>query len=448
MRIRLMSFALVAGVAFAVSGCGGAAESDGVANDVAGTVTFWDTSGSTVQAPTMQKLIGDFQTEYPNVRVEYTNMTQDEALQRYQEAAAAGNAPDVFRADASWTPNLAAAGYLEPLERTVLTENNTDFLPAAIANTEFVGQQWAVPQTMDAVGLMCNEELLTKAGVATPKSWIDVVNGIPAMQAVGATFLYGPTSGYFTLPYVYSHGGDLLDVEKRLILIDDENSVAGFQSALDLISLGAAVAPQGIDPYSDQQDQFKTGKVACIFNGSWAIGDILNGPAFGNPANLSISPIPAGTQAGASAVTGQNLVVYAGSNNKDASYALISFLTSVDSQTQLALASGLLPTRAGAYQAVGAAGTEGLGRFVLAFRPVMDAAVSLPQIPEVDGLFPALDEGWISMYTGRSGAAPAAAAVAGAWQQILPTDYVNPAPTPTTEVAPAPAAEVVPAPAP
>ena len=129
------------------------------------------------------------------------------------------------------------------------------------------------------------------------------------------------------------------------------------------------------------------------------MSDILSGPAFTNPENLTVNLIPDGTARGSSPIGGQNLVVYAGADNKEATYLFAQFLNSTASQVTVAESDSLLPTRKSAYDQLKAS-TVPRVRFVRDFQPVMDRATERPWIPELSLAYPSMDEQWVRMYTG------------------------------------------------
>lgn len=391
---------------------------------VTGTVTFWDTSDANSEGPAFTKLVEGFRAEYPNITVEYVNVPFNEAQEKFRQAAEAGTAPDVFRAEVAWTPEFAAAGYLQPLTDTPLATGTDAYLPAAMASNEFDDELWGVPQVIDTTALLCNSALLTKAGVAVPKSWDDVKNGAAAVTGAGAAFLYGPTGGFFTMPYIYSQGGDLLDTRSREVLINAPESVAGFQTPLDLMAANAMVRPDPADPYNAQQKMFKEGQVACVTNGPWSIADTLTGPAFANPADLTVNLIPNGSKSGASPIGGHNYVVYAGSRDQQASFLFIDYMNSEQAQVQLAEEAVLLPSRKAAYTAL-ADSTTPSAKLVLSFKPVLDASRTRPTIPESGALFIPMNEQWLRMYTGATTAQQGADAIAADWLKFLPSDYTD-----------------------
>lgn len=405
------------------SGGAGATSASADPSSLSGTVTFWDTPDATETAA-MKSIVAAFEQQYPNIAIDYQKVDAAKAQGLFKDAARAGTAPDLMRSEVSWTPEFASLGYLQPLDQTPLASDIGDYLSPALASNQFQGQLWGVPQVTDAAGLLCNKALLDKAKVSAPKSWDDVKKGGPAMLAAGANFIYAPATGYFTLPFVYSMGGDMLNTTTKKVVINDPKAVSGFQLALDLIKDGSAQAPSFGGAYSQQQELFKQGKVGCIVNGPWAVSDILSGPAFTNPENLTVNLIPDGTARGSSPIGGQNLVVYAGADNKEATYLFAQFLNSTASQVTVAESDSLLPTRKSAYDQLKAS-TVPRVRFVRDFQPVMDRATERPWIPELSLAYPSMDEQWVRMYTGGVSAQQGADNMATAWLEFLPSDYTD-----------------------
>jgi arabinogalactan oligomer/maltooligosaccharide transport system substrate-binding protein len=81
MRRVFTAAAAVAALALAISACGGGDQGTGgtappPATDpaaVSGTVTWWDTSDATNEAPAFRELIADFEAKYPNIKVNYAS---------------------------------------------------------------------------------------------------------------------------------------------------------------------------------------------------------------------------------------------------------------------------------------------------------------------------------------------------------------------------------------
>ncbi len=62
-----------------------------------------------------QFILDSFKEKYPHITVEVVDMPYNDVLSKYQAAAAAGEAFDVFATEVSWNVPLYTAGYLEDL---------------------------------------------------------------------------------------------------------------------------------------------------------------------------------------------------------------------------------------------------------------------------------------------------------------------------------------------
>ncbi|PLW74597.1 extracellular solute-binding protein [Streptomyces sp. SCUT-3] len=425
MRRGISVAALATVVALTATACGGSDSEDKAAKEpgeVSGTVTWWDTSDNTSEAPAFKKLIADFEKKYPKVKVKYVNVPFAQAQQKFKTAAQSGKgAPDVLRSDVGWTPGFAKLGYLAALDGTPALDDKDKFLDGPAASGGYEGKTYGVPQVTDTLGLLYNKELLEKAGVKeAPATWTEVKDAAKKIEKkTGADGIYLNPDSYFALPFVYGEGGDMVDVEGKKITIANDAAVKGVSTAVDLIKSGAAPKPDTTDGYNNMQTSFKDGKVAMIVNGPWATADIFSGKSFKNKENLGIAPVPAGSTGEAGApVGGHNLVAYAGSGNLDASYLFIKHMTSAKAQEQVSAEIGVLPTREDAYT------DKVLSDPVRkAFYDALGKAHPRPAIAEGGDLFTDFLPHYVKILQGTETPEEGLTATADAWKKQLLKDY-------------------------
>ncbi|NYI05196.1 extracellular solute-binding protein [Allostreptomyces psammosilenae] len=398
-RIHLLG--VVACLALTATACGGGDSGDGGNGgnggnasadpaSVSGTVTYWDTSDATNEAPVFEELIAQFEEQYPNIDVEYVNVPFDQAQNKFKTAAQSGDgAPDVIRAEVAWTPEFASLGYLAPLDGTPAMSNYEDYLAGPAATGVFDGVTYGVPQVTDTLALLYNREIFEQAGVEVPTTWEEMAQIAPTIKdKTGADATYLNPTGYYSLPFIYGEGGDLLDVEGQKITVNSPEAVAGWETMKSLIDEGVSVRPDLAQGYTNMQAAFGAGDVAMVIEGPWGVGQITSGEAFGGSTeNLGIAPMPGGSAGAGTPVGGHNYAAYAGSDALDASYLFIEFMNSAESQTTLATELGLLPTRSSVYEADGVAENQ----LIADFKAVLDGAVARPSIPEAGLLFTPLD---------------------------------------------------------
>ncbi|MET3987220.1 extracellular solute-binding protein [Streptomyces sp. PvR034] len=420
MRRGIAATALVAALALAATACGGDKNDNGggdsAGGEISGTVTWWDTSNDTEKA-TFQKIAEAFTAKHPKVTVKYVNVPYGDAQNKVKNAFSSGaEAPDVIRADVGWVADFASLGYLDKVPADAAKKVDADFLPQAAASGKYEGQLYAVPQVIDSLGLFYNKKMLADAGVKPPTTLEEVKTAAAAIKAkTGKTGLYvrGDDS-YWFLPFIYGEGGDLVDAKTKTVTVDNAAGVKAFKDARDLITSGAAVT-NATDGYDNMQTAFKSGEVAMMVNGPWAVKDTFSGAQFADKANLGISAVPAGSVKAGAPQGGHDLAVYAGSKNRTAAHAFVEYMTSQETQVQATKELSLLPTRTAAYEVPDVKGNE----IVAFFKPAVDKAVERAWIPENGSLFEPLKVQYTKAVTGASSPEDAAKATGTEFRKIL-----------------------------
>jgi arabinogalactan oligomer/maltooligosaccharide transport system substrate-binding protein len=360
--------------------------------DLKADLTWWDTSDPKNEGPAFQELISRFNQSYPNIKINYQSVPFADAQNKFKTAAAAkSGAPDILRAEVAWVPEFASLGYLYALDGSELLADASDYLETPLSSDRFNGKTYGVPQVTDSLALLYNKKIFSDAGLTdAPKTWADVQTTAASIKAKpGKDGLFINAGGYFMMPFIYGEGGDLVDAQNKKITVNSDANVAGIKVAQDLISSGAAVKPPANDSYGTMMTLFKEQKVAMIINGPWEINNIRTAPSFGGIDNLGIAAVPAGSKKAGAPVGGHNYVIWSGvpAEKTAAATAFVKFMNSTESQAFLADKIGVLPTRKSAYDIASVKNNP----VITAFKPVVDAAVARPWIPEGGQFFGPLD---------------------------------------------------------
>ncbi|AOT58586.1 extracellular solute-binding protein [Streptomyces fradiae] len=414
MRRGIAATALVASLALAATACGGGSE-DKASTGGPVTITWWDTSDATNEAPTYKKLIAKFEAANKDVKVKYQNVPFAEAEQKYKTAAQAGNAPEVLRADVGWTAGLAENQYLAPLDGTPAVKELDAFNKGLVEGAKVNGKLYGVPQVTDALALLYNKELFTKAGVQPPKTWAELTTAAKAIKTkTGVDGIYLNPDSYFALPFLYGEGGMMVDTDTKKITVNDAAGQKGVQTVVDMIKSGVAVKPDFTDGYNNMQAAFKDGKVAMVINGPWSTADDLTGKAFKNKDNLGVAPVPSGSAGKAGTPTGgHNLVVYNGADaaRKEAAQKFVAFMTSAASQESAAIETGVLPTRDDAYTVKVVADP-----IRAAFKNVLADSTARPAVAGVSDMFTEWTKQYIETLKGNTTVEKGLDATAEKWK--------------------------------
>ncbi|WNM34669.1 extracellular solute-binding protein [Streptomyces sp. Li-HN-5-11] len=391
MRRGIVATALVASLALAATACGG---SDSGSDKSGGpvTITWWDTSNATNEAPTYQALVKQFEAANKNIKVNYVNVPFDQAQNKFDTAAGSKGAPDVMRSEVGWTPAFAKKGYFLPLDGTEALADQSKFQPNLIKQAQYDGKTYGVPLVTDTLALVYNKAIFKKAGITeAPRTWDELKADAFKIDAKENVYGYwGSTQAYFAQPFLYGEGTDTVDATAKKITVNSPAAKKAYGTWLSLFhGQGLHKADTTADAYAHIMDAFVSGQVAAIVQGPWEITNIYKGSAFKDKSNLGITTVPAGSTGKAGAPTGgHNLSVYAGSDkaHQEAALKFVKFMTSAASQETIAQKNSTLPTRDDAYTAQvksdpGIAGFQG----------VLGAAQPRPALPEYSSLWGPLD---------------------------------------------------------
>ncbi|MEH0543917.1 extracellular solute-binding protein [Streptomyces sp. B21-105] len=391
MRRGIAATALVASLALAATACGG---DDSGSDDSSGpvTITWWDTSNATNEAPTYQALVKQFEAANKDVKVKYVNVPFDQAQNKFDTAAGASGAPDILRSEVGWTPAFAKKGYFLPLDGTDALKDQSKFKSNLLEQAKYEGKTYGVPLVTDTLALVYNKELFAKAGItAAPKSWDELKTAAATVKAkTGVDGYWGSTQAYYAQSFLYGEGTDTVDADAKKITVNSAAAKKAYGTWLGLFDgKGLHKADTTADAYAHIQDAFVNGKVAAIIQGPWEITNFYKGSAFKDKANLGIATVPAGSTGKAGAPTGgHNLSVYAGSDKAHQAAALkfVNFMTSAASQATIAQKNSTLPTRDDAYTAAVKADPG-----IAGYQTVLAAAQPRPALPEYSSLWGPLD---------------------------------------------------------
>ncbi|MFD8702589.1 extracellular solute-binding protein [Kitasatospora sp. NPDC059648] len=393
MRRGIAASALVVALAVSMAACGssGGSGSDSKADGPV-TLTYWDTSNATNEAPNYQELAKKFEAANPNVKVNFVNVPFDQAQNKLQTAMGAKGAPDVFRSDVGWTAAFAKAGFLEPLDGTPAAADTSAFQPSLIQQAKYDGKLYGVPLVTDTLGFLYNKDLFAKAGITdAPKTWDELKTDAAAIKDKAGVdgFWLKAADGYYAMPFLFGEGTDTVDAANKKITITSPEAVKGIETYKSMFtSPGTAKADVTTDAYAHMMDAFNSGKVAAIIQGPWEITNIYKGSAFADKKNLGIAPVPAGSGGKAGAPTGgHNIAVYAGADkaHKAAAEKFAAFMTSAESQAFIAQKNSTLPTRSDAYTADVKADPG-----IAGFQAILGSAKPRPELPEYGSLFDSL----------------------------------------------------------
>ena len=294
---------------------------------VTGDLMLQGWSAGAVEAPILEQVLADFQEEYPNITVRFEPLAGD-----YPAAMAAkfssGDVPDVFYVDSGVAPTWIDDGVLEPLDPYIAKSGfDTSAFYEGYLNAFRGpdGQLYGLPKDGNTIAMAYNTQLLTEAGVtAPPTTWEELTAAVDALKASGVeTPMCLSGSLDRALAFIYAGGGGLFTADKTAPAIDTPESIAAIDTYLNFFKTGAGARP------GDLGDDW-CGKAlgeqhaAIIFEGGWL--DPYMGENYAD-VDYAWAEMPAGPGGQATLAFTVSYSMGVDSENKDASWVLISYLT-------------------------------------------------------------------------------------------------------------------------
>jgi multiple sugar transport system substrate-binding protein len=368
--IALVAIVVVGVGIWAIAASGGDDDNGGSATaDTAkpgGEVRLWVMNNGPDPVADTEEIIKPFEQD-TGIDVKVQLVGWDVQFDRIRNAAVSGQGPDVTQAGTTQVPFFAALGGFEDLSGRVGDIGGEDaYAPGVWQTTQVTGQEgdFAVPWFTEARSIYYRKDLLKKAGVDPETAFTDWDAFRATLQKLkdsGAvdnkeTYAFGsPGKQAFDLvhhvmPFVWDAGGAELNEEATESTIDSAEAQEGVQFVSDLLPDGL-FDPTALEKDGQQvEDSFKAGRLAVWIGGPWVLATIPreDDDVWAPQArkNVGVAPMPAGPSGEAyTFVGGSNLMMFKSSENKDAAWELIQFLSQDDTQTAYADLMGMFPAR-------------------------------------------------------------------------------------------------------
>lgn len=205
----------------------------------------------------------------------------DPAVEKFQQAAATGDGPDIMLWAHDRMGEWAAGGLIAPVTPgAAVTEG---ILPTAWDAVSFGGKVWGYPVAVEAVGLIYNTDL-----VKTPPADFADLASLTVPDGV-TKIMWDYNNTYFTMPMLMANGGYAFQKKDGVYDgtttgVNTEGAIAGATVLDGLIKDGTM--PAGVD-YGVMDGAMNKGQVAMVINGPWAWGGLK-----GSGVNFAVAPIP------------------------------------------------------------------------------------------------------------------------------------------------------------
>lgn len=316
------------------------------------TLTYWDFLDPSQDNPRSNALktnIAAFEEANPDITIDLSVVSLSDMLNRLPQAAAAGQAPDVFKMFTPVVPQMAAAGAYSPLPDAA--SEITDWLQPVDVFAGPDGEQVAVPYEYRTCALYYNQKILDQIGATVPTTYDEVVEVAGKAAAAGYTGFgtgFSDTDnsaiiGTFFDCFMTQVGQEITEDGEAVFATDKGAEFGDFLADLrDAGALGTSVVS---DSYGTVADGLANNTSAMAVLGTERIVSY----AATNP-DIKWTELPTASGGDTTGSTiGWTLGIGADSDHVDAAWKFIEYMTGPEAGAVMAT-GGEVPTRESTYE--------------------------------------------------------------------------------------------------
>jgi len=351
-------------------------------DDLSGTVTVWAMG---TEGEKLGEFSQAFTEKYPDVKIDVTAIPWNAAHDKIATAIAADEVPDVSMIGTTWMGEFAATGGLDPTPDVV---DSSTFFEGAWGSTVVNDVSYGVPWYVETRVIYLDTALAEQAGVSpTPANWEDLTATAKGLQSAGAQWGInlqpGATGAWQTfLPFAWQAGAELMNDAGELTL-DTPEMVKALTYYQSFFTDG--VAPKEL-PEGSLEPDFVAGKIGSFVSGPWHIGILKETGGDDFMSKVTLAPMPADEKP-ASFIGGSNLAVFKSSENRDAAWTYVQWLSDPATQAEWYKTTSDLPS----VQSAWTEGDLGSDPALAVFGDQLKTAVAAPAIPTWEQIASVID---------------------------------------------------------
>ena len=304
---------------------------------------------------------------------------------------------DVATLQDAWM-NEEIAAFLEPLQERLAASDATyqtgDLIQSLIDVNTVDGDLLAVPFRGGTTMLYYRADHLAEAGVAVPTTLDELRSAAIALtrdtDGDGTTDVYGLVQrgipGFEIAQdfgrFLFANGGAILNHDSTACAITEPEGVGAIELWTDLFQNGYMPPDMFAIGRDEQIRQLQTGRASMGIYFSPYYGRMLDELEF-DQVGWAVSPVAEGVEAGRSLNTLWSLAIDRNSDQKDAAWQLVQWLTNVENQITMAVEFANAPVRESTYVNQAFIDQNPLGAEWLAATAASSFTPSHPRFPEM-----------------------------------------------------------------
>ena len=327
------------------------------------TITLWDIATEDPANTNQGGAVDRFMAAYPNITVENTHIQNDSYKQKLIISMSSGQCPDMYIHWGGGPMNeYIDSGFAVPVTNLMKEHCDVPFLEAAIAQSSYMGEIYAVPfGGIGGSGIFYNKTIFNKLGLGVPETIAELEATCKTLKDAG----YIPFSlanqnkwtGSMYFMYLATRFGG---VDEFNAAVDGSGSFesAAFQYAGEKIQewIRAGYFPDGVNSLNtdDGQDRqlMYTEEAAMMLHGSWQASSMRNDNEEWYEANmdyfrfpnLATSSAPQDIVVGTSIGNGFSFNIHDDQDKLNTAFILATQFYNDDTYNKQQLAGGTIPS--------------------------------------------------------------------------------------------------------
>lgn len=301
-----------------------------------GNVTVWYYWEAEKHQEALNELIQNFNDSQEDITVEAKYVPFADFKKQLSIGASADELPDLVILD---NPDHAAYAAMGIFADITGKFDVSTYYDGPVNSCTVDGKLYGVPFGSNNLLLYYNEDMLKEANQEVPTTWDELLEVAKAVttdtvSGFAHSSLQNEEGTFNFLPWVWSTGASSYE-------INSEGGIKALTLIQDLVESGAMTKEAINWTQGDTMNQFISGNLAMMINGTWQVPTMR---AEVPDLNWNVAPIPMDTIP-TSGLGGENYAVIAG-GNEDATIEFLKFATSKEQNLFMMNAMGFISSDA------------------------------------------------------------------------------------------------------
>ncbi len=284
--------------------------------------------GNDLEQEIVRTVLEGFSAQYPEIQVIYEPVAA-EYLVKIQTDIAAGNVADVFMVQNEYAQDFMSRDALLAIDDYMAEDGvmRESYYEPLINAYTWQGALYGLPKDWSPIGAVYDPVAFESAGVTPPTTWDELRTVLQTLkESTGQIALaLNPSFDRFVI-FMYQAGGSITNEDVSAITLDSPEVTQALEFYYSLYSDGLSAT--SVDIGADWPgDAFVKGLTSMVYEGNWMF-PTLNDQA--PDKEFAVAELPSGPAGPGTPAFTNSYSIFAGSQNPDAAWVLVNYLTGLD----------------------------------------------------------------------------------------------------------------------